>query len=198
MYNVRCGSTTSASDYSHVLVVLQDDLVLLVQVEHRDGRELRGDAARLRCQAGVDRVDQRLHDRVIRRVEMVSDGKLTVSVTVVRFVARWRDDPIAPSHVAEVHVEGSPLAGFAAVLSSSISHWRPPSSVGVADGIPNRPLLVSTIVGVGEQQRLLVGPLVVTFVYTSSQSHVVVFWRGLWFSLALAGDLDEETVVLFG
>lgn len=37
-----------------------------------------------------------------------------------------------------------------------------------------------------------------TFVYTSSQSHVVVFWRGLWFSLALAGDLDEETVVLFG
>lgn len=195
---MRCGSAASASDYSHVLVVFQDDLILLVKVEHRDGRELRWDAARLRCQAGVDRVDQRLHDRMIRRIEMVSDGELTVSVTVICFVA-WRcDDPIAPSHVAEVHVERSPLAGFAAVLSSSIPHWRPPGPIGITDGIPNWSLLVSTVIGVGEQKGLLVRPLIVAFVYTSSQSHVVMFRRGLWFSLALAGDLDEESVVLLG
>ena len=109
-------STTSAGLDDHVVVVFQDDFIVLVDVEHGDGRELGGDAAGAGHGAGVDRIDQRLDDGVIGRIQMIGQGEGAVSVAVVGVVSGWRHDPVVPAHVAEVDVEGLPAAVIPAPL----------------------------------------------------------------------------------
>lgn len=99
-------STASASLDDHVVIVFEDDFVVLVDVEHRDGRELSGYAAGAWHGARIDRMNQRLDDGVIRRVEMVWQRKWAVAVAVVSVVAGRRHDPVIPAYVAKVDVEG--------------------------------------------------------------------------------------------
>lgn len=196
------GSTAPATDHGHVLVVFEHDLVLLVQVEHRDGGQLGRDAAGLRRVARTDRVDQRLDDRVVRRVQMVRDRKLAVALAVERFVPGRCHDPVAPADVAKVHVEWPPLAQLVAVLPPAIPHRRPARPVYVADRVPDGSLLVPSVVRVREQQRLLLGPLFMALVHASPQPDVVMFRSCspclLLLPLALARHLDEQAVVLLG
>lgn len=98
------GSATATAQHRHVLVVLQHNFVLFVQVQHGNGRQRGGHTARFGNGTGIDRVDQRLHDGVIGRVEVVGQRERTVAVTVVSVVAGRRHDPVVPADVGEVHV----------------------------------------------------------------------------------------------
>ena len=59
-------------------------LVELVDVEHGDGREVRGAALHRRDEAGVDAVDQRLDDGVVGGVGVVGQREPALALTVVR------------------------------------------------------------------------------------------------------------------
>jgi hypothetical protein len=103
---------------------------------------------------------------MIGGVEMVGDREVALAVAVEGLVAGRRDDPIVPAHVAEVDVERPTLTDVAAVFSSvaATAAGRSPRAVGV----PNRPLLVAPVVGVGEEKRLRLRPALGTLVYASS------------------------------
>lgn len=66
----------------------------------------------------MHRVDQRLHDRVICRIQMVSEFGGTVSGTIIRFVGGRRDNPIVPADSFEVHPQLVSAALIAVALSA--------------------------------------------------------------------------------
>lgn len=88
----------------------QHHVVVVVVVEHGDGRQADGDAAGLRCPVRVQGVDQGLQDGVVGAVEAFAEGEGTLAVAVVGHVALRGDDPVLPAHVFEVDVEASGLA----------------------------------------------------------------------------------------
>lgn len=122
------GSAAPAPLHHHLLVVFQDHLVILIQVEHGNGAQLRGHAAGL-GDAGVHRVHQRLHDGVVGGVEVVGQREGTVPVAVKRLVPRGCHDPVVPAHVAEIHIEGMAAAVFF-VLAGTLVFGAPASSAG--------------------------------------------------------------------
>ena len=99
------GSTASASLDDHVVIVFKDDLVVLVDVEHRDRRELGGHATCAWNCRWIHRMNQRLHDGVVCCVEVVRQWERTVTVAVVSVVAGRGDDPVIPPDVTEIDVE---------------------------------------------------------------------------------------------
>ena len=197
-------SPAAAANDRHVLVVLQHHLVLLVQIQHRDGGQLGRHAARLRCERRVVGVDQRLHDRVIRRVQMVRYREPAVALAVVRLVPGRRHNPIVPPDIAEVDVQRLPLAEFVFPPAAALGRGAP-GPVRAADRVPDRPLLVPPVVGVGEQERLLLHPAVVPLGRIPSQPDVLVDGDGrhyaaplaamAWWSTAPARHLHEQAVV---
>ena len=110
-------SATTASLDDHVVIIFEDDLVILVDVEHGDGGELGRDATRPRHGSRVHRVHQRLHDCVIRGVEVIGQRERAVALAVVGVVARWGDDPVVPADVAKVDVERMASAIVPAALA---------------------------------------------------------------------------------
>lgn len=66
----------------------------MVKVEHGDGGQLSGGAARLGDQVGVKEMDEGLNDGVIGGVHVRSQGKGALPVAVEGGVAVWGDDPI--------------------------------------------------------------------------------------------------------
>ena len=145
------GSAASARFDDHVVVVFEDDFVVFVNVEHGDGGELGGDAAGARHRSRIDRVDQRLDDGVVGRVEVVGQGVRTVAVAVKGLVSGRRYDPVVPADVAEVDVERvasavvAPSLAFVFLLGGAFA-----AAAGFA------------VVRVGDQQRLLTSPQVLT------------------------------------
>jgi len=104
------GLPAPAPEHLHVLVVFEHHFVVLVQVQHRYGRQLSGYTTRFGHGGGVHGVDQRLDDGVVGGVEVFGDRERTVAVAVVCVVTGRRDDPIVPTDVGEIHVERMPLA----------------------------------------------------------------------------------------
>ena len=80
------GSAASARFDDHVVVVFEDDFVVFVNVEHGDGGELGGDAAGARHRSRIDRVDQRLDDGVVGRVQVIRQLERALAVAEVGIV----------------------------------------------------------------------------------------------------------------
>lgn len=98
-------------------------------------------------------------------VEMVSDGEITLAVTVEGFIARRCDDPIIPADVAEVNIERPSLTDVATVFPTVTlaAAWRTSRTCRVS----NRTLLVASVVGVGEEKWLSLRPVLGTIIYAS-------------------------------
>jgi len=105
MYMDDTVSAAAARVDDHVLVVLDDDPVVGVDVQHRDGVHLGRDAAGPRRGARVHRVDERLDHGVVGGVEVVGHVERTVAGAVERLVAGRRHDPVVPADLAEVDVQ---------------------------------------------------------------------------------------------
>lgn len=103
-------SSTPTSLDNHAVVILEHYRLILIQVEHRDGTELGGDAARLGNGAGVDAVDQGLDDGVVGGVGIVWEGEAALARAEERVVAGGSNNPVAPAHRLEVHVHGRTAA----------------------------------------------------------------------------------------
>ncbi|CAG9119300.1 unnamed protein product, partial [Plutella xylostella] len=111
-------SSAAAAHHHHVLIVLEHHIVHLVHVQHGDGAELRGHAARLGHRGRVHRVHERLHDGVVRAVQVVADRERAVPLAVVGVVAGRSHDPVLPAHVGEVHEQRAALAHVARLLAA--------------------------------------------------------------------------------
>lgn len=108
-------------------------------------------------------------------IQMVGQWKRTLAMAVVRIVARRRDNPIAPAHILEVHVERMPSTCLLVILATRASLMPAIATAPVAAAaalpgahVPNRTGLVPPVVCVGEEQRLLVLPLIVRLVRTAA------------------------------
>lgn len=113
------GLVAAAGSHHHVAVLFEDDVGAVVEVEHRDGVELRGGAAGLGDRVRVDEVDlegggltgqtavepiapgfsgagthQGLHDGVVGGVHVGVQREGALALAVVRRVALRSDDPV--------------------------------------------------------------------------------------------------------
>lgn len=187
--------STSAANHRHILIVFQHHLILIVQIEHRNGIQLCGHTARLRRQITVDWIDQRLDDGMIGGIEMIGKWKLTLAMTIEGIVAGWCNDPIAPAHITKIDVERPSLTNLTAISSFvSPSAGRPPRTI--CQNFPNRSLLVAPIVCVGHQQWLLVRPLCAILLVGNTPPEAYVFVRS-WLVLFARHDINENAIVLF-
>lgn len=102
---------------------------------------------------------------MIGGVEMIGNGEVALAVAIESFVAGRGNNPVVPSHIAEVNVQRPSLTDIAGIFSAMIATatGRSSRSVGVSDWA----LFVASIVGVREQQRLCLRPTFGTIVYAS-------------------------------
>lgn len=130
---------------------------------------------------------------MIGRVHVVGMRIMTLAMAVIRIVAGRSDDPVGPSDVSEIHVERFPLAQLAhgflfEPATGSCTGF--PTGYRLFDGS----LLVSLVIGVGEEKRLLFVPVSVGLLGAASQANVSLFGR---FGVVIARrDLDEKSKVL--
>ena len=136
-------SATPARVDDHLLVVLEHDVVVVVDVQHRHGAELGRYAARSRRHARVHRVDERLHDGVVGRVEVVGQVERTVAGAVERLVAGRCHDPVVPPDLAEVDVQRPPPAEVPTSAAMLATAPRPRSRPAASLGVPPAPRLAS-------------------------------------------------------
>lgn len=181
-------SAAAASEDRHVLIVLQHHLILFIQIEHRYRAERGRHATRLRHHARLGRINECLHDRVIRRVQMVCQRKRAITVAVEGVVSGRRDDPIVPADVREVDVERMPSTILAAVLPPVLPQGGPP-------GPPVHYLirgchLVTAVVHIRVEHRPADHPRVLVLVDGPSQPHVFPF------ADELTGHVHQQPVII--
>lgn len=127
---------------------------------------------------------------MVRGIEMIGQRKWALPMAIVCIVARWGHNPVAPAHIRKVHIERMPSAILvvslatrwtslmttipaAPIASASTPVATPTASTHITYGAR----LVLAIVGVGEQQRLLVLPHFVRFVRAAAQAHMMMRCR---------------------
>ena len=102
--------TTPAALHHHAFIVFEHYALILIDVEHGDRAQLRGDTAGLRHCAGIDAVHQRLNDGVVGGIGMIREREAALARAVEGIVAAGRHNPVAPTHGIEVHIHGLTLA----------------------------------------------------------------------------------------
>lgn len=122
---------------------------------------------------------------------MIGEWKLALAVTIEGFIAGRCYDPIAPADIAEIDVERMPLAQCSAVFPFMLSTGRRTTGTHY---FANRPLLVAAIVGVGEQQWLLLCPFGVVNIETASQTDVIVCGRLV---CGTGHHMNQNAIILF-
>ena len=85
---------TAARPYNHVFILFENDVGVVVKVEHRDCGELGGDTARLGHGQLIHQVHKGLHNGVVGGVHVRVERKRALSVAVVGAVALRGDDPV--------------------------------------------------------------------------------------------------------
>lgn len=129
---------------------------------------------------------------MVRGIEMIGQRKWALPMAIVCIVARRGHNPITPAHILKVHIERMPSAILVVCLttrwtslmttipatpiataSTPITSSAPTSSTHITYGAR----LVLAIVGVGEEQRLLVLPHLVRFVRTAAQAYMMMRCR---------------------
>ena len=74
--NANSLSAPAAFD-DHIFIIFEHNLSVLVLIQHRNGREVGGNAAGLGDGVGVHAIDQGLHNGVIGAIQMIWEGKST-------------------------------------------------------------------------------------------------------------------------
>lgn len=143
---------------------------------------------------------------MVRGIEMIGQRKWALPMAIVCIVAGRGHNPITPAHILKVHVERMPSAVLivslatrwtslmttipaAPIASTPITSSAPSSSTHITYGAR----LVLAIVGVGEEQRLLVLPHFVRFVRAAAQAHMMMRSR---LEGTHRANLHQQSVVL--
>lgn len=187
-------SPASATNHRHILVVLEHHFVLIVKIEHGNRVQLSWNTAHLWCHFGFQCVNERLHHSMVSRVHVISMRIMALALAVVRFVARWSDNPVCPADICEVHVQRFSLAQLSSHLVLDATPW---SSTSFSTGyrILDWSLLVPLVIRVREEKRLVFRPFGIRLVGAATQSDVSLFD---WFVVFLRCDVYEKSMVLFG
>lgn len=125
---------TAAAQRHHVVVLLQNHVLLVVKVQQADGLESVRDAARRPHLAAGD--PERVHDGAHRGVVGGSQAhpqrEGAGASAVVGVVPAGRDDPARPADLIKVNKEGRPLAGLGTRAGGGVEGCTPPpAEVGV-------------------------------------------------------------------
>lgn len=128
VHELHSPSVTAAAQRHHVVILLQNHVLLIIEVQQTDGLEPVGDTA-----GGshfVTRELERVHDGAHRGVvggsEAPSQWERAGTLAVVGIVTPGRDDPARPADLLEVNKEWNPLAGLGGAVGQE--SWRCTSS----------------------------------------------------------------------
>lgn len=118
----------AAAPGHHVIILLKDHVLIIIEVEEVDGVELVGHAAGAAdALAQLEGVDDGLHGGMVRRPHVLTQREGAGALAVVGVVPPRRDDPAGPADLLEVHGQGMPLAGLEPVQRARAA-W--PSHLG--------------------------------------------------------------------
>lgn len=123
MQEVHSQSVTAAAQRHHIVVLLQNHVLLVVEVQQADGLEFVGDAAGRPHVAGeFECVHDGAHRGVVGGSEVPPQREGARAGAVVSVVAAGGDDPAGPADLLEVDEERNPLAGLGVTAGQEI--WR--------------------------------------------------------------------------
>ena len=87
---------------------------------------------------------------MIGGIQVVGQREWTIALAIVRLVAGWRHDPIAPADILEIDVQWPPLTLFATVFPTLMA-VPVMGTLGPAACVAQRSRLVSAVIGVCEK-----------------------------------------------
>jgi len=94
-------SVATTRFYNHVIVLFIYDIWVVVEIKDRDNIQGCGRAARLgQFSSWLHKMDERLHNGVVRSVHSCIQGKSAFSVAVIGRVALGSNDPILKTRIA--------------------------------------------------------------------------------------------------
>lgn len=146
-------SPAAAAFDDHTVVVLEHSFGVLVEIEHGDGRQRGGHAARPRNGGRIDGADECLDDRMVGGVEMIAHLGGTLAGAVVRVVVAGRHYPVVPADIFEADLQRV-AAALVALAPAGPGAALPPlqrHQVGAVLAAAAVPL----VLGVEQQQWLL-------------------------------------------
>lgn len=126
---------TATAQRHHIIILLQNHVLLVVEIQQTDGLQTVGDAARRAdvVRGQLERVHDGAHRGVVRRSEVSPQWERTGAFAVVSVVSPGGDDPARPADLLKVNEEGNPLAGLGvAVREEARSSPSPPAAIAVA------------------------------------------------------------------
>lgn len=105
---------TTAAQGHHVVILLQNHVLLIVKVQQAHGLERVGHAARRLhvIASDLERVHDRAHRGVVRGSDAHPQREGAGARAVVGVVAAGGDDPARPADLFEVHEQGNALAAL--------------------------------------------------------------------------------------
>lgn len=131
---VHSQSVTATAQRHHVVILLQNDVLLVVKVQEADGLELVGDAARRPHVTGeFECVHDGAHCGVVGGSEVPPQRERTRAGTVVSIVTAGGDDPAGPADLLEVNEERNPLAGLGVAAGQHLWRCASGSAAAVVD-----------------------------------------------------------------
>lgn len=114
---------TAAAQRHHIVILLQDHVLLIIEVQQADGLESFGNAAGRPNVAGeFERVHDGAHSGMVGGSEVAPQRERAGAGAVVSVVTAGGDDPARPADLLEVNKERNPLAGLGVVTGPDI--WR--------------------------------------------------------------------------
>lgn len=118
MQEVHSRSVTAAAQRHHVVILLQNHVLLIIEIQQTDGLESVGDTAgRPHLVAGeLERMHDGAHRGVVGRSEVSPQGERAGAFAVVGVVSPGGDDPARPADLLKVDEEGDALAGLGAAV----------------------------------------------------------------------------------
>lgn len=105
-------SVAATASSHHVVILFQHHILIVIEVEQVDGKELVGHATRLlNAFDQLQSVDDGLDGGVVGRPHVLTQGEGAGAFAVVSVVAPRRHNPARPADLLKVDVEGLALTG---------------------------------------------------------------------------------------
>lgn len=134
MQEVHSQSVTAAAQRHHVVILLQNHVLLIIKVQQADGLELVGDAAGCPHVAGESEcVHDGAHCGMVGGSEVPPQRERTRAGTVVSVVTPGGDDPAGPADLLEVNEERNPLAGLGLAVGQELRRSSSGSAANVVE-----------------------------------------------------------------
>lgn len=107
----------AAASSHHVVVLFQNNVLVVVEVEQVDGKQLVGHAARrLDAPDQLQCIDDGLDGGVVGWLHVLTQREGAGALAVIGVVAPGGHDPARPADLLEVHVQRQALAGLQPAL----------------------------------------------------------------------------------